>query len=161
MKKTVFLLFILAGLFMAGCNQKALVKDIDGTWHVQNYAVNGADQTYWFDTTYSGFTWTFSGSSNFSKSYQKILKYTLYNRDTVAHYDTATHTLVIDSITISQAVVPTSVPVYIQGQWYLTNGNQYLQTQDSINGDQQYQILAHSRNSLHLLDGNKDYYLSK
>jgi hypothetical protein len=161
MKKTIFLICVLLTLLIAGCNEKDLIKQIDGTWHVQNYSVNGADQTYWFDTAYTGFRWTFSGNSNYYQSWQVVKTMVLYNLDTIAHYDTTAHALVIDSITSSKAYVPTVVGVNLAGQWFLTNGNHYIQTQDSIFGNRQFQIISHSNSNLHLLDGNKDYYLSK
>jgi hypothetical protein len=161
MKKTIFLVSILITLFIGGCYQKDLIKQIDGTWNVQNYSVNGANQTHWFDSVYSGFKWTFSGNSNDFMSWQVVKTYTIYNLDTIVHYDTTTHAFIIDSITSSKAVVPTVAGVGLAGQWLLTNGNHYLQTQDSIFGNRQFQIISHSNNSLHLLDGNKDYYLSK
>jgi hypothetical protein len=161
MKKAIFLVALFVGIFIAGCNENDLVKQIDGTWHVQNYSVNGADQTYWFDTTYAAFKWTFSGNINYHQSWNVVKKFRLFNFDTIAHYDTTTQTLVIDSITSSNAVVPTVVEIDQNGQWYLVNGNHFIQTQDSIFGNHQYQIISHSKNNLHLLDGNKNYYLSK
>jgi len=161
MKKTIFFLSILIALFIAGCNEKDLVKQIDGSWHVQNYSVNGVDQTHWFDTTYAGFLWTFSGNINYFQSWQVIKAVTLYNLDTIVSYDTTTHAFVIDSITSSIATVPTVVGAHVAGQWYLTNGNHFIETQDSIFGTRLYQIVSHSKSNLHLLYNNEDYYLSK
>ena len=161
MKKTIFLISLFATLLIAGCNEKNLINQIDGTWHIQKYAVGGADMTHWFDTSHAGFTWTFSGSTSFSQSWSSIRVYTLYTLDTVGHYDTMAHAFVIDSVTTSIARAPTAYGVTVSGDWYLTNGNQFLETRDSVYHNQLYQIIDHSKNSLHLLDGNKDYYLSK
>jgi hypothetical protein len=161
MTKSIFLFLLFALLLIAGCNQKNLTAEIDGTWHVQEYAVNGQNLTSSFDSTHADFSWTFANGNQFSQSYQSIKVYSLYTLDTITHYDTTTHAFVIDSVTTTVAKVPTSFTVNIQGDWYLTNGNEFLETRDSLNGNYQYQILAHSKNSLHLLYGNVDYYLSK
>jgi hypothetical protein len=161
MKKTIFLASLLVSLFIAGCNEKKLISQIDGTWHVQKYAVAGADQTHWFDTTYTSFKWNFSGNRDFTQTYNVINKYVVYNYDTIAHLDTATQTWVVDSVNTTRSVIPTTVGKTIKGDWYLTNGNQFLETRDSVNGTHLYQIIDHSKSSLHLLDGNKDYYLAQ
>jgi hypothetical protein len=161
MKKTIFLFSLFAVILIAGCNQKDLISQIDGTWHISKYAVNGVDETSKFDSTQAGFLWTFANGNVFSQAWQSIKIYTLYTLDTVAHYDTATHAFIIDSVTTSIARVPTGYGISVTGSWYLTNGNHFLQTEDSVFGNQQYQIIDHSKNSLHLLNGNKDYYLSK
>ena len=161
MKKTIFLSSLFIALVIASCNEKNLINQIDGTWHVSKYAVAGADQTRWFDTTKVNFKWTFSGSSSFNQTWNTVSKYTVYTNDTFAHLDTTTHTYVIDSVTTVSAVVPTTVLNTVKGDWYLTNGNQFLETRDSLTGIHLYQIIDHSSSSLHLLDGNKDYYLAK
>jgi len=161
MKKTIFLFSMLIILVIAGCNEKDLIGQIDGTWHLQNYAVNGADQTATFDTTHAGFTWTFANGDKYSQSWQDIRVFQLYTLDTVGHYDAQTQSFVIDSITTTVAKVPTSYSVTVSGDWYLTNGNAFIETRDSVNGNLLYQIMSHSKNSLHLLYGNQDFYLSK
>ena len=161
MKKIIFFFSFLIILLIAGCNEKDLIKQIDGTWHVQSYSVNGTDQTHWFDTTYSGFYWTFSSNGNDNEGWQIVKPITVYNLDTLVHYDTSAHAFVVDSITSSKAVVPIVVDVGVTGTWLLTNGNHYLQTQDSIFGNRQFQIISHSKSSLQLLDGDKNYTLSK
>lgn len=161
MKKNIFLASLLVSLFIAGCNEKKLISQIDGTWHVSKYAVAGADQTHWFDTTYTGFKWNFSGTKDFYQTYTVVTRFVVYSNDTIAHLDTTTQSWVIDSITTTRAVVPTTQTKTIRGDWYLTNGNQFLETRDSVNGTRQYQIIDHSKGSLHLLDGNKDYFLAQ
>lgn len=161
MKKTIFLFLLLATLLIAGCNEKNLISQIDGTWHLQKYAVNGVDMTTTFDTTHAGYTMTFANGDLYTESWFAIKLYTLYTLDTLTHYDTTTHTFVIDSITASKAIVPTGYQVIAQGQWYLTNGNQFLETRDSLTGTRLFQIVDHSSGNLHLLYGNQDFYLSK
>jgi uncharacterized lipoprotein NlpE involved in copper resistance len=160
MKKTIFLLFAVI-LLIAGCNEKKLINQIDGTWHVQKYAVAGVDQTKSFDTLFANYQWNFSGTNSFTQSWNTITVYTLYNRDTITHLDTTTHTLVIDSITTSTAYVPTTIGKSVKGDWYLTNGNAFIETRDSVYGTKLYQIIDHSSSNLHLLYGNIDYYLAK
>jgi hypothetical protein len=160
MKKTIFLFSIIITLFIAGCNEKNLLNQINGTWHLQKYAVGGVDETRQFDSMYTGFRWTFSGST-FNQSWTSVKLYTLYTLDTITHLDTTTHALVIDSVTTTTAVVPTGIFDQAKGDWYLTNGNYYLVTRDSTYGNNEYQIIDHSKSSLHLLNGNKDYYLAK
>jgi hypothetical protein len=159
-KKNLFLISLLFTLFIAGCNEKNLLNQIDGTWHLQKYAIDGADKTYSYDTSHANFTWTFAGTS-FNQSWLTLRNFQLYTRDTIAHYDTMMHAFVIDSITISIAQVPSGYTVKVSGDWYLTNGNQFLETRDSVYGQQLYQIIDHSKNSLHLLRNNEDFYLSK
>lgn len=161
MKKSIFLASLFALLIVAGCNQNHLVSQIDGTWHIQKYAVNGADQTHWFDTSYTAFKWNFSGTKSFYQTYNYVKDFVVYTNDTIAHLDTTTHAWVIDSVTTTHATVPTTEAMTISGDWYLTNGNQFLETRDSVKGTHLYQIIDHSNNSLHLLDGNIDYYLAK
>ena len=161
MKKTILFVSILFVLIIAGCNEKNLIKQIDGTWHVQNYSLNGKNLTHWYDSVYAGQKWTFSGNSSYYISWQTVKTSTIYNLDTITHYDTTTQTFIIDSITSSTAIVPTAIYVGVGGQWLLTNGNYFLQTEDSIFQKRQFQILSHSSSNLHLLDGNKDYYLAK
>ncbi len=161
MKKTIFLFSLLLLLLIAGCNQKDLVHQIDGTWHIQKYAVNGKDLTAQFDSTHALYAWHFSGTSDFYQQWQNIKIYNLYNFDTITSIDPITHTIVIDSIIGTTAQIPTDYGVYVQGKWYLTNGNQFIETIDPVNGTQLYQILDHSKNSLHLLYNNQEYYLSK
>ena len=161
MKKIIFLISLLIALVIAGCNQKDLVHQIDGTWHVQKYTVNGADQTTLYDSAFAGFIWNFSGTANFYQQWHVIGIYTLYNLDTVASVNPVTHTLVIDSVITTIARVPTDIGKSAQGNWYLTNGNQFLETIDPVYGTRLYQILDHSPNSLHLLYNNQEFYLSK
>jgi uncharacterized lipoprotein NlpE involved in copper resistance len=161
MKKTIFLASLLVTLLIAGCNEKNLISQIDGTWHVQKYSVANADQTHWFDTSYASFKWNFSGTKDFFQTWTSVKLYVVYNYDTITHLDTTTHTWIIDSVTSTRAVVPTTVSNTVKGDWYLTNGNQFLETRDSTYGTRLYQIIDHSKSSLHLLDGNKDYYLAK
>ena len=161
MKKTFFFVTLMLVLIIAGCNEKDLVKQIDGTWHIQNYSLNGKDLTHWYDSVYYGQKWTFSGNSNYFISWQTVRTNTIYNLDTIAHFDTTTQTFIIDSITSSKAIVPVLTYINVSGQWLLTNGNQFLQTEDTMFQSRQFQILSHTANNLHLLDGNKDYYLAK
>ena len=161
MKKTLFFVTLTLAIIIAGCNEKNLVKQIDGTWHVQNYSLNGKDQTQWYDSVYLGQKWTFAGNSNYYLAWQTVRTTTIYNLDTITHYDTTTHAFIIDRITSSKAIVPVLTYVSLAGQWLLTNGNQFLQTEDTMFLSRQFQILSHTANNLHLLDGNKDYYLSK
>lgn len=161
MKKIIFFFSLLATLLIAGCNEQHLIDQLHGTWHVQKYTVNGVDKTHWFDTTYAGFQWNFSGSKDFYQTWNTITIYHLYTLDTITHLDTVTHTIVIDSVTTSVATVPTGSIAVIRGDWYLTNSNQFLETRDSTSSPKLYQIIDHSKSNLHLLYGNIDYYLAK
>ena len=161
MRKSIFLFALLATLLIAGCNEKNLVAQIDGSWHIQRYTVNGIDRTRSFDSTHAGFIWNFSGTKDFYKTWNSIYIYHLYTLDTIAHLDSASQTIVIDSVTTSIATVPTGYLVTIKGDWYLTNGNQYIETRDSVEGNRLYQIIDHSKSNLHLMDGNQEYFLAK
>jgi hypothetical protein len=160
MKKTVFLLSVLIAIMAAGCNEKDLIHDITGNWHVQKYTVNNVDKTFMFDTTYPVFRFSFTSDMKYTKSWQIHRIGDVYSVDTIRHFDTITHMSVVDSITSTSAIVPFLYTNVIHGDWLLTNGNHYMQTSDS-SANTLYQIIDHSNSSLHLFTGNEDYYLSK
>lgn len=159
MRKIYFAVLLLITLAISSCNEKNLINQLVGTWHVQRYLVSGADRTGWFDSTYAGYTWYIYNGNKYLQNWSYVTTYTLWHLDTISHYDTTAHAFVIDSVLASNAVVPTSVYASVSGQWYLTNGNQWIETRDSANGDILYQILDQSSGSLHLMYGNKEYYL--
>ena len=160
MKKTVFLLTVLLAIMISGCNEKNLVNNITGDWHVQKYSVDGHDRTYWFDTTYLVFRWSFTADRKYAKIWQTRRIGTVFTVDTIRHFDTIAQMTVIDSITSTSAIVPFTYTYNLRGDWILTNGNQYLETRDSIKNTL-YQIIDHSNSSLHLYSGNEDFYLSQ
>ena len=160
MKKTTFLLSALFVLLTTGCNEKKLLSDISGTWHVQKYAVDGHDHTYSFDTTYPGFFLSFGSDMKFTKYWQVRRVGGVYTVDTIRHFDTITHMTVIDSITTTNAIVPYVNNYIVKGTWLLTNSNKYIETRDT-SGTTLYQIIDHSSGDLHLYTGNEDYYLAQ
>jgi len=160
MKKTIFLLMVLVTVLIAGCNEKNLISNISGSWHVQRYLVDGSDRTYWFDTTYPVFKWSFTSNGKFYKTWETRRIGTVYTVDTIRHYDPGSQTMVIDSITSTSAIVPYFFTTNVAGDWLLTNSNKYIETRDST-ANTLYQIVDHSSGSLHLFSGNIDYYLTQ
>ncbi|MCW3127621.1 MAG: hypothetical protein JWO03_3279 [Bacteroidetes bacterium] len=160
MKKTAFLLTIAIALFIMGCNEKSLINDITGNWHVSKYVVDGHDRTRWFDTTYTGFKWEFTSDKKYTKRWTTNQIGTVYTVDTVRHFDSTAMVDVIDSITSTSAIVPYIYNNYVRGDWVLTNGNKYLEARDSIKNSQ-FEIKDHAAKNLHLFEGNEDYYLSQ
>jgi hypothetical protein len=160
MKKTLFLSLFFALLLVSGCTEQNLLNQIGGTWHVQKYLVDGKDKTYWFDTTKPNFIWTFSGNT-FTQNWRAIWVAKLYNVDTIAHLDTTTHSWIVDSTNVTYSYIPTYYTAVAKGTWLLVNGNHFIQTMDSANGNNLYQILDHSSGSLHLTQGTSEYYLAQ
>jgi len=160
MKKIAFLLTALISLFIMGCNEKNLVNNIEGNWHVSKYTVDGKDRTLWFDTTYTGFMWQFTSDKKYSKTWTEKHITQVYTSDTVSHYDSTAMVVVIDSINTTSAIVPYVYYAYVRGDWVLTNGNKYVVARDSIKNTL-YQIVDHGPKSLHLYSGSEDYYLGQ
>ena len=160
MRKTIFLISALLVLLISGCNEKNLLKDISGTWHVQKYAVDGHDRTYWFDTTFPGYSISFGIDKKYTKYWNTRHIGTVYTVDTIRHFDTITQMVVIDSITSTSAIVPYVATNFTAGDWLLTNSNKYIETRDTT-GTTLYQIIDHSSSNLHLYTGNEDYYLAQ
>jgi hypothetical protein len=160
MKKTAFLFTVLIAFLIAGCNEKNLVNNITGTWHVSKYVVDGADKTRFFDTTYAGFKWNFTSDRKYTKTWTERRIGNVYTYDTIRHYDSVAQVTVIDSVSTTSAIVPFVYTNNVYGTWVLTNGNRYLEARDSLKNTQ-FQIVSHANSSMHLYAGNEDYYLAQ
>ena len=152
----MFLVSVLIAIAIAGCDQKNLVSNIDGNWHLQKYTEDGADLTHTYDSTHMDFKWSFNADMTFYQYWKEKHVATIVSFDTTQHIDTVTHLAVIDRVDTSTLVEPYVYDSYHTGKWLLTNGNKFLQTRDSANGTQLFQITDHSASSLHLLKGNTE-----
>ena len=161
MKKTLFILVLFIVVLLTGCDEKNLLSNIHGEWRVQKYAVDGRDKTLWFDTTYVNFKWTFYSNYTFAKYWNTRRTASVFVADTTQHIDTITQQPVIDHIDYSSYTQTYTIGELHQGKWLLTNSNKFIQTSDSVNGTNQYQILDHGSDDLHLLRGNEEFFLTK
>ncbi len=160
MKKTIVILSVMLSVAIMGCNEKKLVSDITGNWHVTKYVVDGRDQTVAFDTTHAGFQWSFSSDGKYHKTWSDNRIGRVYTVDSIQHFDSTTMTVVFDSTITTSAIVPFVHYNDVRGVWVLINGNKYLQTNDSLSAVQ-YEIQDHSAKSLHLYSGSEDLYLAQ
>lgn len=160
MKRTIGILSVLLSVAIMGCNEKKLISDITGDWHVTRYVVDGRDQTLAFDTTHTVFKWSFSADGKYQKTWTDNRIGTVYTVDSIEHYDSTSMTMVFDSTITTSAIVPFVYYNSVRGVWVLINGNKYLQTNDSLSAVQ-YEIKDHSAKSLHLYSGTEDWYLAQ
>ncbi|MBS1625074.1 MAG: hypothetical protein JST83_13695 [Bacteroidetes bacterium] len=160
MKKTMVILSLALSIAIMGCNEKKLVSDITGDWHMSKYMVDGRDKTLGFDTTHTGFKWRFTADGKYYKSWTETHIGQVYTVDSIQHYDSTSMTLVFDSTITTSAIVPFVYHSEVRGAWVLINGNKYLQTNDSLDAVQ-YEIKDHSTKNLHLYSGSEDIYLAQ
>lgn len=160
MKRTLFILSAVLALAIMGCNEKKLVGDITGDWHMSKYVVDGRDQTRAFDTTHAGFKWSFTSDKKYHKTWTEVHLGGVYTIDSIQHFDSTTMTMVFDSTITTSAIVPFVYHSDVRGAWVLINGNKYLQTNDSLDAVQ-YEIVDHAAKSLHLYSGREDIYLAQ
>lgn len=160
MKRTIVILSAVLSLAIMGCNEKKLVSDITGDWHMSKYVVDGKDQTRAFDTTHAVFQWSFTADGKYHKTWTDNRIGRVTTVDSIQHYDSASMTIVFDSTITTTTIVPYVHYNDVRGAWVLINGNKYLQTNDSLDAVQ-YEIKDHSAKNLHLYSGREDIYLAQ
>jgi uncharacterized lipoprotein NlpE involved in copper resistance len=158
MKKASFLLVLAVVILVAGCNEKKLLDNLDGTWVVQKYLYNNGDKTTQFKADKVDFKWQFSKDKNYTESWEKVdtIKYDRYDSAYVKDVSGLDSLSNIDT-------VPTfylnEQSFFYKGVWTLVNSNKFLQLrrEDSTSAD--YRIIEHTSSSLKLFKGNEEFWL--
>jgi hypothetical protein len=159
------LLFVAAALLvLCACNRKDFVNKIEGTWKINTYLYSGQNKTSSFDTTNSGYQLVLSSGYVFTESYTAYTYTSVPNikADTVS--DTTNHTITITFDTISYTVHTTATPYSATGTWALLNSEEDLQLRTNGSADSSvriFNILKLTKSNLNLLNGNKEYDLTK
>ena len=163
MKKLIFVLFALV-MVLSACNRTDFVNKIVGTWKINKYLYATQDKTAAFDTTNNGYQLVIQQGYTFSESYKtfSFRKDSSIVADTVS-YDTATMTYHIKFDTLRR--VDTTITPYVgYGTWALLNSEEDLQLRDNGASDSSariFNILKLTKGNLNLLNGNKEYDLTK
>ena len=156
MKKSILITLVALLLVVAGCNEKNLLDNIEGSWGVKTYLYSNTDRTGEFKNTKLDFIWTFSGNKDYSESWKEVDS-TYYElavpitvpdvsgNDSIVGYDTVP-AYEIDTFTFSRS-----------GTWTLINSNKFLQLKDTVSRD--YRIMDHSKDCLRLFKGNEEFLL--
>ncbi len=152
MKNVVLLLVAASLVILASCGEAKLEKDIQGTWRVNKYMVNGGDRTAQLNAAKPNYIWVFSKDKSYSRYWDNSWDSVTFRIDTsysggLRYFDTV------------WSVTPISGYGGYTGTWLLTNSNKYLQTTDNSSGVVEYQIIEHKSSSLHLFCNGEDYYL--
>jgi hypothetical protein len=159
MKKYFAAILVVVTIAIAGCNEKKLLSDVDGSWKMTKYTVDSKDKTTYFDTTFRDYTWFIRPDKTFTE-YWKIPSIAItYNYTRV--FDSIDNSIP-DSIFHTDTTIistPTFAEQGISGTWVLTNSNKFIQFRDSVNSVREYKIVDHSAKSMHLFKGNEDLYL--
>ena len=150
--KNLVLLLVVGSLFvLASCGEAKLEKDIEGTWRVNKYLLNGGDRTAQLNASKSNYIWVFNKDKSMSRSWN-------YSSDSVAYRIDTSYSGGLRFFDTTQITIPVSGSSGDFGTWLLTNSNKYLQT-TSNSGTVEYQIIEHKSSSLHLFCNGEDYYL--
>ena len=165
MKKLLFVAVALV-VVLCACNRKDFVKKIEGTWILQNYLYANQNMTAAFDTGYSGYQLVISGNYVYNESYKSysFRADSLIKQDTLPggfdstimnyhfHYDTL------------RFVDTTVTPYNSTGTWTLLNSEEDLQLRSAGGSDSSvriFNIFKLTNSNLNLLNGNKEYDLTK
>jgi hypothetical protein len=160
------LLFVAVALVvvLCACNRKAFVKKIEGTWKISHYLYQGIDMTASYDSTTTGFQLIISPNYVYNESWKT---YTFTHDSLVVHdtisYDSTTMTY-HDTVFTLHFIDTTVTPYAVTGVWTLINSEEDLQLWANGTPDTaavQYNILKLTGSNLNLLNGNKEYDLTK
>jgi hypothetical protein len=161
------LLFVAAALLvLCACNRKDFVNKIEGTWKINTYLYSGQNLTHSFDTTNNGYQLVISSGYVYTETYKT---YT-FREDSIVRADTTgvdtntnPHTYIITYDTL-RFVDTTITPYASSGTWALLNSEEDLQLRTSGSNDSSvriFNILKLTKSNLNLLNGNKEYDLTK
>lgn len=164
MKKNLLIAVVLM-VALSACTRKEFVNKLTGTWKLSHYIFAGVDQTASTDTTMAKYQLTIQNDHN--QDYTETwLTYT-FRADSLILHDT----LGFDSITMTYNVkndtnrfVDTTVTPYTgHGRWDLVNSEEDLQLRDGSDTAslRLFNILKLTKSNLNLLNGNKEYDLTK
>ncbi len=161
------LLFIAAALLLiCACNRKEFVNKLEGTWKINTYLYAGQNQTTSFDTTNNGYQLVISSGYVYTESYKTYsFRSDSFIRADTTGVDTNTtpHTYYITYDTL-RFVDTTITPYSSTGTWTLLNSEEDLQLATSGSTDSSvriFNILKLTKGNLNLLNGNKEYDLTK
>ena len=163
MKKLLFVAVALV-VVLCACNRKDFVKKIEGTWKLSNYLYAGQNMTKGYDTSYAGYQLVISGNYVYNESYKSysFRADSLVKQDTLG-FDSTTMTFHIQYDTL-RFVDTTVTPYNSTGTWTLLNSEEDLQLRSSGSTDSSvriFNILKLTNSNLNLLNGNKEYDLTK
>ena len=149
---------------LCACNRKDFVSKLTGTWKLKKYIYAKQDQTASFDTTNNSYQLVIAGNNVYTESWKSYA----FRADSVVRADT----LGFDSTTMTYHIlmdtlrfVDTTVTPYTStGRWDLINSEEDLQLRNSSGTDSSariFNILTLTKSNLNLLNGNKEYDLTK
>ena len=161
------LLFVAAALLvLCACNRKDFVNKIEGTWKINTYLYAGQNLTRSFDTTNALYQLVISSGYVYTETYKS---YT-FRADSIVRADTTgvdtntmPHSYYITFDTL-RFVDTTITPYASSGTWTLINSEEDLQLRTSGSSDSSvriFNILKLTKSNLNLLNGNKEYDLTK
>lgn len=160
--KRILLVALAVSLVVIGCNKKAFLKKLTGTWNMDRYLFDGKDQTLFFDTTFRQYQLTISEDNRFSESWKQFILNpdSIINIDTLG-YDTVNMQYVLDYDTL-RFIDTTIIPFMNMGEWQLINSEEDLQLRDDSSTTARiYRILDLTPKALKLRKGNEEIYLGK
>jgi hypothetical protein len=158
MKKAAFIAASALLLLIAGCSEKDLIGNLDGSWVVEKYLYNNADKTEQFKSDKVDFTWKFSKDKNYTESWKTV--------DTVP-YDRLDSIYVPDVSGIDSLIRVDTFPTFYldeqffssNGNWILVNSNKFLQLRQSDTFSVDYRIIEHTKSTLKLFKGNEEFWM--
>ena len=164
MKKLVVVAVALV-VALCACNRVAFVKKIEGTWKLSKYLYAGQNKTASFDTSYYGYQLVIGPNYVYNETYKSFSfrADSLIKQDTLG-FDSASMTFHIQYDTL-RFVDTTIHPYAFSGTWTLINSEEDLQLRSDGGGTDSsvriFNILKLTNSNLNLLNGNKEYDLTK
>ena len=164
MKKKIFFVAAALVVVLCACNRKEFIKKLEGTWKLSKYLYAGQTMTASFDTTNAKYTLVIAGNYMYTESwttYSFRADSTIVN-DTTG-YDSVNMTYIINHYTL-RFVDTTITPYTSTGTWTLLNSEEDLQLKATGASDSSariFNILSLTKSNLNLLNGNKEYDLTK
>jgi hypothetical protein len=163
-KKKIFFVAAALVVILCACNRVKFVNKLEGTWKLNKYLYAGQVMTSGFDTTNAKYTLIISGNYQYTESWTS---YSFRADSTIIAdtlgYDTPTMTYHITHDTL-RFVDTTITPFTYGGRWTLLNSEEDLQlvaTGASDSSARIFNILTLTKSNLNLLNGNKEYDLTK
>jgi hypothetical protein len=163
-KKKILFIAVALVFVLCACNRVKFVNKLEGTWKLNKYIYAGQVKTASFDTTNAKYTLIISGNYQYTESWTSYAFHadTIIIADTLG-YDTPTMTYHISYDTL-HPVDTTITPYTSSGRWTLLNSEEDLQlvaTGASDSSARIFNILTLTKSNLNLLNGNKEYDLTK
>jgi len=149
---------------LCACNRKVFVNKLCGTWKLSTYLYANQDKTAAFDSTNYGYQLVINQNYTYVESWKSFT----FRADSTIRVDTlgfdsATMTFHITRDTL-RFVDTTITPYAGNGTWALLNSEEDLQLRNNGASDSTariFNILKLTKSNLNLLNGNKEYDLTK